>query len=195
MIDAFSWKIFCLPLRSKKALAIKTALNKIFDSIHTPITKIESDSGGEFIGNAAFFKDKKILFSTKHSQHKAALAEHAIYEVKRKLYLMMNSYNTKNWVKLLPSAVKLLNARPMARNNGISPDSFSSMYDDVLKEDAAASKKEISQNSEKAEEVQLPLNSYVYLDKKRKTLEKSFGPQVRRVFFPLYVASFDSFEQ
>lgn len=188
VIDAFSWKIFCQPLRSKKAVTIKAALNKILDSIKSPITKIESDSGGEFLGNRSFFKEKKIIFKTKHSQHKAALAEHAIYEVKKKLYMMMNTYNTKNWVNLLPDAVKQLNSRPLARNNGVAPEAFESLYDDVLKNDNNSLPKirksiENKGDDQSSSSTAFEVNDYVYLDKKRKLLEKSFGPQVESFSF------------
>lgn len=74
-IDAFSWKLFCRPLRSKKALVVQKALESIFNEFGSPITKIESDSGTEFIGNRKFFESQHIFFSTKHSKHKISLIQ------------------------------------------------------------------------------------------------------------------------
>jgi len=86
-----------------------------------------SDLGGEFCGNKDFFKQRHILFRPKyHQRNKAAVAEHAVYEVKVKLYKMMRYYKSKNWPSLLPDAVKLLNARKMTRNGGIAPGNINS---------------------------------------------------------------------
>lgn len=103
--------------------------------------------------------------------------------------MMMRAYNTKNWVKLLPQAVELLNARPMKRNAGIAPSQINSMYDDVLIEDARAAtgsrilqpdrtREAANQFDADKQTTGFKLGAYVYLDKKRLTFEKSFGDQV-----------------
>ena len=112
LVDVFSWHLWAIALKKKSGPIVGRALEKIFSEIKSPITKIQSDSGTEFIGNKAIFAKYNILFKTKHLKNKAAMAEHAIYLVKRKLYLMMRSEKTQNWVKLLPIAVALLNKRP-----------------------------------------------------------------------------------
>lgn len=112
LVDVFSWHIWAIALKKKSGPIVGRALEKIFNEINSPITKIQSDSGTEFIGNKAVFAKHNILFKTKHLKNKAAMAEHAIYLVKRKLYLIMRAEKTKNWVKLLPIAVGLLNKRP-----------------------------------------------------------------------------------
>jgi len=74
VIDAFSWKIWAVPVVSKSAIVIRRSLLSVLDSIDTPVTEISSDFGGEFIANKNFFKEKKILFRPKyHQRHKAAL--------------------------------------------------------------------------------------------------------------------------
>jgi hypothetical protein len=131
VVDVFSWKIFCVPLRQKKASTVQTAFDNIFKAFGSPITEIQTDQGSEFIGSRKFFEENHIVFETKHQRNKAAIAEHAIFLVKRKLYFLMRSQKTKDWVNLLPTAVKLLNARPVKKIGNLAPQDIKSMLDDV----------------------------------------------------------------
>lgn len=193
VIDAFSWKIWAKPLASKTAKSIKNNLIVILDSIDSPITEITTDLGTEFIGNREFFKERHILFKPKyHQKNKAALAEHAVYEIKRKLYLMMRHYKTSNWVDLLEDAVSQLNSRPMTRNGGIPPGQINSFLQDPILRKARQEhsvqfpepnlEDEVKQtetfNDSKPE---LSVGSYVFLDHKTKPFDKSFALQVSRV--------------
>lgn len=63
VIDAFSWKIWCKPLTSKKALVIRKSLVDVLNSIESPVTEITTDLGGEFIGNKKFFEEKNFVSS------------------------------------------------------------------------------------------------------------------------------------
>lgn len=133
-----------------------------------------------------------------HQKNKAALAEHAVYEVKLKLYKMMRYYKTKDWVKLLPDAVNLLNSRPMTRNGGIPPSEINSSLQDPLLRQARLdhnvkfpepNRSDEIQNEEDFNKTQQPIivGSYVFLDRKPKTFDKSFELQVRRTEFgPVY---------
>jgi hypothetical protein len=136
IVDVFSWKIFCIPLRRKTAPIVQTAFEKVFSIFGSPITEIQTDQGSEFIGSKSFFAKKHIIFNTKHQRNKAAIAEHAIFLVKRKLYYLMRSEKTMDWISLLPTAVKLLNARPVKKIGNLSPDAINSMIDDVKVEKA-----------------------------------------------------------
>jgi len=164
-------------------------LEKVFDEIKSPITKIQADSGTEFIGNKNVFLKHKILFKTKHLKNKEAMAEHAIYLVKRKLYMIMRSENSKNWVKYLPVAVKLLNERPVKRIGNLAPASINSMFDDVKVREAQKLQKQIGpeeptwreQNTLQAKYEKSPgfqKDDFVYLDYKEKTFAKSFDLKI-----------------
>jgi hypothetical protein len=73
LVDVFSWHIWCVALKKKSGPVVGRALEATFDSIKSPITKIQADSGTEFIGNRALFEKRKILFKTKHLKNKAAM--------------------------------------------------------------------------------------------------------------------------
>jgi hypothetical protein len=147
VVDVFSWKIFCISLRRKTAPIVQAAFEKVFSAFGSPITEIQTDQGSEFIGSKLFFSKKHIVFNTKHQKNKAAIAEHAIFLVKRKLYYLMRSQKTMDWVSLLPTAVKLLNARPVKKIGNLSPNAINSMIDDVKVEKA---KEELCEDSDNA---------------------------------------------
>jgi hypothetical protein len=136
VVDVFSWKIFCIALRQKKALTVQKAFDIIFKEFGSPITEIQTDQGSEFIGSRKFFEKYNIVFETKHQRNKAAIAEHAIFLVKRKLYFLMRSEKTRDWVSLLANAVKLLNARPVKKIGNLAPQDINTMLDDVKVEKA-----------------------------------------------------------
>lgn len=190
LVDVFSWHIWCEPLRKKNGPTVGKALEKLFEEIKSPITKIQADSGTEFIGNKAIFLKHKILFKTKHLKNKAAMAEHAIYLVKRKLYFIMRSERSKNWVKYLPIAVNLLNKRPIKRNGNVPPEMVNSMFDDV-KVREAQKKQNLNVESElnykeqnklqtkyESERKNFQVNDFVYLDYKEDTFAKSFNQKI-----------------
>ena len=195
IVDVFSWHIWCEPLRKKNGPTVGKALEKLFEEINSPITKLQADSGTEFIGNKAIFLKHKILFKTKHLKNKAAMAEHAIYLVKRKLYLIMRSERSKNWVKYLPVAVNLLNKRPLKRNGNLSPGSVNSIYDDVKVREARKNhniteptelnyhdQNKLQANYEKSKK-NFQVNDFVYLDYKEDTFAKSFNPKISIFIF------------
>jgi hypothetical protein len=190
LVDVFSWHIWCVALRKKSGPIVGRALEKLFDEIKGPITKIQADSGTEFIGNKKIFERRKILFKTKHLKNKAAMAEHAVYLVKRKLYLIMRSENSKNWVKYLPIAVSLLNNRPVKRIGNLAPASINSMFDDIRVREAVKSQgtaepeeptwrqqNELQTNYEH-QSTGFQKNDFVYLDYKEKTFSKSFDEKI-----------------
>ena len=194
LVDVFSWHIWCVAMRKKNGPTVGKALEKVFDEIGAPITKIQADSGTEFIGNKSVFLKHKILFKTKHLKNKAAMAEHAIYLVKRKLYLIMRGERSKNWVKYLPIAVSLLNSRPLKRNGNVAPGSVNSMFDDIrIREAREAHHTAVPEEATWREQNELQANyehskgnfqkdDFVYLDNKEKTFAKSFDPKISIIF-------------
>lgn len=122
------------------------------------------------------------------------MAEHAIYEVKTKLYLMMRRYRTSDWVALLPRAVEMLNARPMTRNGGVPPEEVNSFLDDPVLREAREEQGVQFPEPNRQEEIQsqedfakseagpskptLTVGSFVYLDKQQKVFDKSFNLRV-----------------
>jgi len=195
LVDVFSWHIWCEPLRKKNGPTVGKALEKLFSEINSPITKIQSDSGTEFIGNKAVFLKHKILFKTKHLKNKAAMAEHAIYLVKRKLYLIMRSEKSQNWVKYLPIAVNLLNQKPLKRNGNVAPGAVNTIFDDAKIREAREKnhikvpeelnyheQNQLQANYEKSKG-NFQVNDFVYLDYKEDTFAKSFNLKISIFYY------------
>jgi len=123
---------------------------------------------------------------------KAALAEHGIYLLKRKLYFMMNTLNDRNWPNLLDAALKQLNSRPMKKLHGLSPDAFNSVWDDpkLLGDDKKpcpspnpnrpdTSTQVANQHDYETGSNQYQVDSFVYVTpSKTKTFSKSFTLKV-----------------
>jgi len=125
------------------------------------------------------------------------MAEHSIYLLKRKLYMILRSEKSLNWPKYLPIAVALLNKRPMKRLGYLTPGSINSMIDDISVRRAQEEKcvdiyqhpsyKE--QNLAQAEYEKtsgFQKDNFVYLDYKEKTFAKSFDAKISQPFCPHY---------
>jgi len=107
---------------------------------------------------------------------------------------MMRRYETSDWVSLLPRAVELLNARPMTRNGGVPPEDINSFMDDPIVREAREkngvtfpepnreaeikSEEQFNQSVAGPSKPKLMVGSFVFLDKKQKTFDKSFELQV-----------------
>ena len=191
VVDAFSKHIYAEPLRDKTAASVGKALELVFKKFETPITKLETDQGKEFIGNKSLFKQHNIIFKTKHLANKASFAEGAIRLIKRKLYMMMRSELSKNWLKYLAITVESLNSRHIKSLGGVQPKEINSFIDDVKIRHAQEQNcilpfEEPSfreQNQNQADYLKDPkstfkIGDYVYLDFKRSAFDKSYDTQV-----------------
>jgi len=117
------------------------------------------------------------------------MAEHAIYLLKRKLYLILRSEKSLNWPKFLPIAVGLLNQKPMKRLGNLSPGSVNTLLDDVSVRQAQEQncvpvyQQPSFQDQNLAQKNYqntsgLQINDFVYLDYKEKTFAKSFDTKI-----------------
>jgi|LakMenE01Jun11ns_1017448.scaffolds.fasta_scaffold9657588_1 hypothetical protein len=79
LVDLFSRHLYVEPLRRKTTQVVRAAFEKIFEQFKSPIVKLETDQGSEFISQAKWFKEKKIVYKKKIGIHKASEAEHSIF--------------------------------------------------------------------------------------------------------------------
>ena len=70
-VDIFSRKIFCRPLKSKKASDVEKAFKSIFLEANIEPEKLETDKGTEFHNNRAFFDKHNIFLKVKVGANKA----------------------------------------------------------------------------------------------------------------------------
>lgn len=190
LIDVFSRHLYVEILKDKTAETVKQAFQKIFATFTSPITKIETDEGGEFIGLKSFFKKEKIIFSIKAGTNKANFAEHIIYLIKRRLYMMMRSEVSTDWPKFLPLVVDALNKKPIKFLGNVSPIEINSELDDVKIRDAQREndvtvykeptwqQQNLSQENYPTSGNSFKIGQHVYLDRKTEVFDKSFFAQV-----------------
>ena len=201
VVDAFSNHIYAVPLKDKTADSVGKALENIFQKFATPITKIETDQGKEFIGNKALFKKHNIIYKTKHLTNKASYAEGAIRLIKRKLYMMMRSELSKNWLKYLPITVDSLNSRHIKSLGWVQPKEINSFLDDVKIRHAQEQNCIVpfeepnykEQNQSQTDYLNDPksalkIGDYVYLDFKQSAFDRGYDTQVCKIVFLYFLA-------
>ena len=190
LVDLFSRHLYVEPLRRKTTKAVRAAFEKIFEEFKSPIVKLESDSGSEFVSQAAWFKEKKIVFRRKIGIHKASEAEHSIFLVKRKLYLILQSKQTSHWPMYIKTVVQHLNEVPVPKLGDISPMEINSFLDDYKIRDSQIAnsidpvrgpsineRRENDASYESAKNV-LQLGDLVYLDEKETAFSKQYKQKV-----------------
>ena len=190
LIDVFSRHLYVEALKDKSAPTVRKAFQKIFSSFTSPITKIETDEGGEFTGLKPIFKKEKIIFNIKTGTNKANFAEHAIYLIKKRLYMIMRSEISTDWPTFMPSVVEALNEKPQKKLGNFSPSEINNELDDAKVHEAQKRKhievyeepdwKQQDKNQDNYLKSNSPLQigQYVYLDKKIEVFDKSFFSHV-----------------
>ncbi len=190
-VDVFSRKIFCRSVQSKSAESIKNAFKLIFDECQDKPDKLESDQGGEFLGNKTFFTKNKIFFKIKTGRNKASFAEHSILLVKRRLFRLLRTLLTRDWPKYLENIVENLNSTPNSAIGGLKPNQINSRTDtplidhkigfhpDESFETQTANQKEYEK---KRSPESLQVGNYVYVDFPPASFEKSFDTKNYQLF-------------
>jgi len=123
LIDCFSTKLFAKALKSKKAPVVARSLEELLKKLKTQVHVLESDRGKEFVSSEAkkVYERNNIFYKAKFGRNKAAFVERFIYILKRKLYMLLRSKLSENWVKFLPNVVASLNRVPRKRLGFLRP--------------------------------------------------------------------------
>ena len=112
-IDLYTLFIWAMPITNKRPETIRKELSSIFEKYGKP-SELQTDSGGEFLGNKSFFKNEKIYWHSKRGLNKANYAELAILWLKKKIFAYLHSTdqdsNSYDWPKAVPAAVLSLNS-------------------------------------------------------------------------------------
>jgi len=123
VVDCYSSKLFVKALKSKDSEVVGKALEAIIKNFKAQIYKLESDRGREFVNKfvKSIYKKYKIYYKSKFGKNKAVYAERYIFLVKRRLYMLLRSKLSENWVKYLPIVVKSLNDLPLKKLGFLKP--------------------------------------------------------------------------
>lgn len=190
-IDVFSKHLYTRPLKSKTAKEVGEAFESIYGEFKTPIYKLESDQGQEFMGNKALFKKLNIYFHTKIGRNKASFVEGAIAMIKRKLYMMLRAELSQNWPHYLQITVNSLNKRHVKGLGGVAPIEINSFIDDVkirnaqtknniipYKEPNFEEQRQSQEDYKGTSKYPYEIGTYVYLDLQRSPFDKGYDMQI-----------------
>lgn len=127
-------------------------------------------------------------------KHKASEAEHCIFLVKRKLYLILQSKQTNNWPKYIKDVVTQLNQVQVPKLGYVRPIEINSFLDDYKVRDgqnlhgiSAVSAPTLSERRENEKKYSsaknvLQLGDLVYLDPNENKFSKQYVRKVKHIF-------------
>ena len=145
-VDIGSRKIYTRTITTKSVTSIRKKLEDIFEKDCDNFTPVEliTDAGKEFIGLKKFFEEKNIWHKIIRTVNKAAVAESSISLIKKRLFLALQTLDTKNWPSLLDQIVLGLNSTENKAIGGIKPGSIETPFDNY-KLDKVANKRPYKQ--------------------------------------------------
>lgn len=106
VIDIFSKFVWAIPIKSKTAKEVSSAMNTLFQSGHIP-KNIHSDQGKEFY-NSEFkqlLKRHNINHYSTFSTMKAAIIERLNRTLKSKMWKYFSLHSTNKWIDILQSLI------------------------------------------------------------------------------------------
>ena len=196
LVDVFSSKLFAETLKTKEASEVASKLKRILKLFGSQIYVLQSDRGKEFLGKATqhILKENHIVYRPKFGLHKAAVVEHYIYLIKKKLYMLLRGTLSNKWSEQVQNVVSSFNNTPIERLGWLTPNSVNSEEDSV-KVDQARLKNNIEVYKEPTFDIQvknqasyiddkknLQANDYVYKNFDEKLFDKSYDVSVREFF-------------
>ena len=123
IIDIFSKKAWCRPLKKKTAVETLAAFKDIVNSAKTTPEYLWADKGGEFYNNAmkAYLTSKKITLYSTFNDPKSCIAERFIRTLRLRIERCFILNNSTSWYYELPSIVDDYNATKH-RSIGMTPE-------------------------------------------------------------------------
>ena len=141
VVDSFSRRVECEPLKSKAGTEVARGLEEIFNRLSksnklAPYAYFATDCGNEF-----FNKDVEEIYKKYNLSHfplrapiKCAFAEITGRYIVSRLHKIMFHAETKRWIEHLQSAVTAKNARKNRKTANLSPDEINYENQKAVKE-------------------------------------------------------------
>lgn len=113
-IDMFSRQGFCRALRKKDGDETTRALKDVLSEIRYPVSRIQSDKGGEFFNkySTPMMKEKHINHFATSGIDKAHMAERLIRTLRKRIHRYFAHKFTNRWVDILQTIVQNYNNTP-----------------------------------------------------------------------------------
>ena len=102
VIDVFSKRAWCIPLKNKSATSLVTAFESLLNS--NKVKHLQTDKGKEFLNKQlqTLLKKHKVNFFTTHNEEtKASIAERFNRTLKTKMWKYFTQHNTRRYVDIL----------------------------------------------------------------------------------------------
>jgi hypothetical protein len=123
VIDVFSKYAYTIPMKSKNALEVIRAFDKIFETGVRPPLRLQTDKGREFNNNKfiRYMKNHKVQYDVvQDDQHKACVAERFIRTITGLIYKYLTSVNSLRYIDVLDNLTFSYNNRKHS-SIGIAP--------------------------------------------------------------------------
>ena len=173
VVDVFSKYAWVLPIKQKTGLQVATALTALFKTSKRMPQKLQTDDGKEFYNKhvSRVLKDNDVHHFSTSGDTKASVVERFNRTFKQRLYRYMTTYNTPNYLSLLPALVSGYNAS-FHRSIGMAPrevnnDNAREVWDRLYRDKKKKKKKNTLKPS-------LKVGDKVRLNEKHQTFQKGY---------------------
>ena len=124
LIDIMTKKVWVLPLKSKSAAHMKTAMEGWLDSLVTKPKIFKTDKGTEFTNRQVqgLLRSKNVEWQHAYGTLKACIAERANKSLQILLYKYMTEAETVRYIDKLASLVQTYNKRGHRTLKGMTPE-------------------------------------------------------------------------
>ena len=124
VVDVFTRQGQARALKTKSSDEVARAMRDIFQESGLVPEVIQSDMGGEFLGEPfqKLMRDNNILFRVARNLHKASIVERAQRSWKGRMWKYFTHKETYRWIDVLPKLIQAYNKAPHSSLNGIPPN-------------------------------------------------------------------------
>jgi len=191
IVDMFSKKLWVRPLKRKTPEELIVAVQEVLND-GVDIQTFSSDRGTEYTGAvmANFLEKNHILFRPKVGPSKAWLAEHYIFLVKKRLFLLLRSSGLTEWEKYVSVVCKNLNNSSNKTIGNMTPSEVNNATEFKVREarntvhflDWKEQLKNKFDFHETRDDQPIIIGDYVYKYNKYEPLGKSHDTQIGRLY-------------
>ena len=109
VIDVFTKMTWVYPMKKVTCESAVECLRDLFSKCGTLPTKIQTDKGSEFKCQAMkrLMEENGVIHYYSYSERKCAVVERFNLTIQQLLYKLMAKFNTYEWTKLIPHAMKI----------------------------------------------------------------------------------------
>ena len=169
VIDVFSRKAYCQPLRRKDGKTVTRAFKVILDQMDSLPTHIQSDQGKEFLNSTfkGLLKEYKIRYFTSHDKDiKCSHIERFNRTLMGKIGRFMTKTNSHRFVDVLPDIITSYNNTPHSAI-GIPPEQVNAHNQEHIWLKLFNKPRIVKKNN-------VPIGAYVRIPTEKRTFEKGY---------------------